>query len=342
MIRRHVLWAVLLASMSVQLWAKAPDWISGSSEKFPSDRFLVGIGIAGNPDAARSAARAEIAKVFRSRVEQTSRDTQMERSIQEGRTKKVSSSISAQQDTQVSTDLVLEGVEIIEVWNDPKNKICYALAVLEKPKLRAALAQQMLDHEEIIKAQLSIAEKTASPIEAIRAYTLVLQAMDRKDDLAARKRVIDPVSMPELPSAMTTAQVLKNKDEALSKIEFVVKTEESALGEALAARITKLGFKVIPDVAAAGADSAVIVLESRVSTEPMERNHPQWKFCNWRTTVELYDGKLAARKIIASSLKEGQVSQLSEDGARAKALIAGHDNAAIVTEEQIRKYIFAE
>src|SRR3989339_359376 len=129
MIRRHVLWAVLLASMSVQLWAKAPDWISGSSEKFPSDRFLVGIGIAGNPDAARSAARAEIAKIFKSRVSQTTSDTQAERILRNGSGMKSSASDSVEMKTQVSTDEILEGVEIADLQNDTKNRICYALAV---------------------------------------------------------------------------------------------------------------------------------------------------------------------------------------------------------------------
>ena len=58
--------------------AKRPNWISGKDKRYPEETYLTGVGIGKDIDSARSAARAEILKVFEAHIEQTALDIQTE------------------------------------------------------------------------------------------------------------------------------------------------------------------------------------------------------------------------------------------------------------------------
>jgi len=148
------------------LFAKQPpDWISGFSGKYPEQTYLLGIGLGDSLDEARSAARAEISKVFKANVTQFSRDTKQESSIQQYNKNRISGSMKTELETSVFTEEVLEGVEIADTWLDEKNKTYYALAVLNKTKTRALLAGQVAEQEEIIQSRFELAKKITTALE---------------------------------------------------------------------------------------------------------------------------------------------------------------------------------
>ena len=144
--KKIVFMLFVLFTVAQPLFAgKAPEWTNGSSAKYSEKIYLIGVGVGDTLDAARSSARAEIAKIFRSRIVQLGQETRSERNSQNGS----SSQFAMQQDTalstSVSTDELLQGVEIAETWLNDKQQTYYALAVLNKKKTQQA-SENILCH----------------------------------------------------------------------------------------------------------------------------------------------------------------------------------------------------
>lgn len=329
--------------LSVSLFAeKQPDWVSGKSKAYPSQNYLTGVGIGRDLDWARSNARAEISKIFKLRVTQVGQDTLSEETIKG----KTDYGALGQIKTQVSTDQILQGVEIKEIWLDSKKKTHYALAVLDKQKTRLNLSQQISDSEEIIQLQLSVAKNSPSAIETARALNKALIEWGIKDELSARKRIVDPVSVPELNTGASRAQTAKQKEEALNKILFTVtedeKNQDANLKTIVSERITKLGFKIVPAVPdKIEQGSSVIAIKCGVTAQPFERNNPNWRFYSWQGTAVLEDAAQGA-KVVATISKQGQSSHINEKAANDKALSEASQSVALAVEQQINQYIFGE
>ncbi len=138
--------SIIAVSCSVASFAMSqPDWVSGESKKYPKKDYIVGVGIGYNQDAAKSAAQAEIAKIFSLNVQQTATDTNKESTVKKASKKEVENEVSAQTATTVTTSGTLEGVEIADTWFNKKTKNYYALAVLNKSKVKRDLTSQIDD-----------------------------------------------------------------------------------------------------------------------------------------------------------------------------------------------------
>ena len=61
----------LFLSLVLACAARAPEWIHGSSGRYPFDRYMTGVGRGQSEDGARDSARAEIAKIFKTYIAST-------------------------------------------------------------------------------------------------------------------------------------------------------------------------------------------------------------------------------------------------------------------------------
>jgi hypothetical protein len=153
MTRTTTCWILLLIACVPAFGApKPPAWISGRDPAYPEAKYLLGVGLGKDLDGARANARAEIARVFQSRVEQVLTDVQTERSTSKNARRGASRGTqSSELKTTVSTDDFMEGVKIVHTWNDRKSKQVYALAILDKAAERRTLSGKILEQEEIVK-----------------------------------------------------------------------------------------------------------------------------------------------------------------------------------------------
>jgi hypothetical protein len=324
--------------------AKPPAWTRGPDPKYPEATYITGVGIGDDLDSARSSARAEISKVFHSRVEQLATDVQTESSVSLGKKRgPAQGTQKSETRTRVLTESLLEGVQVVETWFDAKKKKHYALAVLNKPVARRALSTQIVEKEEIIRSHAARAKAAPSSIEQARWLAQALRECQERDALSARRRAVDPVAVPDLPDGASTADIKKSLDEALSKIRFVVETESvegSRLKETLTEKITSLGFKVGEGEASTPTNPALKIF-CRLSVEPFDRGNPSWKFFQWKGVFEMRED-LPQSKVLASAAPSGSEGHLTEATARAKTLDAGEEGLAQEAGRRIEQYIFRE
>ncbi len=339
-----LMWLIAVSlSIPIYVYAATPAWINGISAQYPAKDYLIGVGVGDTLDNARSSARAEIAKVFKAKIVQSAQETKNEQTTQAGSSAKFSSRQDTALSTSVSTDELLQGVEIAETWQDRKKKNYYALAILNKRKSSQALMQQITDQEEIISAKRARAASAASTIEKLQALNGALEALQKKDELAARKQVLDPVAVSDIGAGSVRADIENQKAALISKIHFIVQTDDTPhLAASVSEKISSVGFATFPAPAEGKATGITeIMVYAKTAIELVERNNPQWIFYGWHATVSLTEGAMGGR-VIATVVKDGQSSQMTANAAKTKAVADATRAAALVAEQEINTYIFGK
>jgi hypothetical protein len=339
--KKSLLLLLIFAAAFPVFASGSPDWINGISKQYQQKDYLIGVGVGDTLDSARSSARAEIAKVFKARISQSAQDMKSERTTQEGSSSKFSSRQDASLNTAVSTDELLQGVEIAETWLDEKKKIYYALAVLNKQKTRQALMHQISDQEELVSGKQAQAKSAESVIDKLRALNGALEAMNRKDELLVRKQVLDPVAVGDPSASGVRAGIERQKSDLLGKIRFIIQADDTPnLAARVAEKITGLGFTTVPSPPEEKtSDTVALKVTVGTAVAPVDRNNPQWKFYGWHGTVTITDAADNTR-VISSVVKDGQSSHLTDDAAKTKAVMEAVQATASAVEQEITKYIF--
>ena len=138
---------VVLSLSLISCAKQRPQWIDGSSTKYPAPRYFIGVGAVPMDKGGKNQqltwagdrARAEIAKTLRSKVEST---TTAYRRV--ATTSRRPETTSAQTDiVMASTNEVLEGVEIKSYYRDKSSRMLYALAVLDRTKAARKLKNEV-------------------------------------------------------------------------------------------------------------------------------------------------------------------------------------------------------
>ncbi len=131
--------------------AGPPAWIAtGSDARFPERRFLVGVGTANGTDASAfprsdDAARAEMFKVVRVRIESETRSVMEERTALFGEHQSVVSTQGFSEDTVSRVSAFLEGSRIPDRYVDARTGRVYSLAVLDRAEAAALLDARIAD-----------------------------------------------------------------------------------------------------------------------------------------------------------------------------------------------------
>lgn len=319
-LRKHLTVALVFLGFAVAVCAapKKPGWVTGPDPKYPETKYMTGVGIGSDLDGARSNARAEIARTFQARVQQTLTDQQTESSTSSG--KKRSSAQGTQKskmDTTLTTDTLLEGVVVNETFFDKKTKKYYALAVLDKVALRRSLSTQIIEKEQIISASRARAQADTLPLERARALSTGLEASRERDDLSTRRRIVDPSGMAELPTGSTTDLEIA-LEKAVAEIPVSVTAEGpdgTKLKDVVTARVTHLGVSV------SNGNKTGLAIRAKLEIQPFERGVPEWTFFQWAGTVELTEA--ATGKVLASATPDGVEGHLTTTTARSKTIAAG-------------------
>ncbi|OGS21465.1 MAG: hypothetical protein A2252_07045 [Elusimicrobia bacterium RIFOXYA2_FULL_39_19] len=320
--------------------AAAPKWLSGKSTKYPDKDYITGIGQADTLSDAQANARAEIAKVFKVQITQNSKDIQSEKISLSGTEKKTSGEITSEIETKTLTDETLTGTEIAFTFLDKKKNKYYAFAYLNKQKMRTALAQQIETLEETINNSVSEALKNKDLIDKIKGFTKALDTYTQKDALQAKKRIVDPVAVPDIPTGLSYCEIQKKRDEAISNIRFVVlpqESDETKIKETIIERLNKIGFKVEKYLPKKETDYYLLILTYGLDLNALDRGNPQWKFFTWKGTVSITDKE---GKTLSSETGQGQDAGITVEQAKEKTVITARKELVQLAEQALNRLIF--
>lgn len=217
-----------------------PDWIDGASSKYPSPRYFIGVGAVPFDKGGRrqqmqwagDRARAEIAKTLRSQVQVETRAVRSVEGTKAGL--KGSSTGTSKQTDIVSTTAreALEGVEIKQYYKDKKERMLYALAVLDRIEAAKGLQQKLTQAKSDLLAELDEAGRLSKDdrlLPAIGHYQKALALSGDATQLEELIGVLKPTGHtvdPEIAGRATNIRKLIY--ELRRKIRFSVSVEGPA------------------------------------------------------------------------------------------------------------------
>lgn len=339
---RSVLFAFVLALGCAGTFpGDRPDWVDGPSSAYPESRFVTGAAAGSDIDSARSNARAELSRVFRSRVESEIRDVTSATTVTDDRGKRSGVVEKLEIDTRVSTEGSFEGARVVATWRG-RSGTWHALAAIDKQLMRKSLAGELSGAMLRVNGYLEQVPASSTSLGHARALIEALRASREADSTLGRMRVLGGAPGRAPPS---TGDIEGDLDAVLGGARFQVRALEvdaesgSARGvlpklrEHLEERITGMGFQV---VAGDGKDANVWVT-CRMSLAEIPRSFPG-HFFRWEGAYEL-TGEPPEGPVVLSSQASGGESYSTRELARTRALTKGASRLGGDLEGQISRYL---
>jgi len=219
-------------ALANQLVSSAPAWVQGGEHpRYPSQRYLRGVGASAIQDseaearrAADEAARGEVALTLRAEVEREVVSVQRERGRVDSAGARSVLELDVQDLTRVVGSDILEGVEIVDRYRSATERSAYSLAAMDRGVAARSVAARVEAKRREAEAQLELARrfiaegKRAQTLGTLlSAYDLILQA--QVADSAHRVLVGKPAPS-EIPDR--AAEVRAQLEEFRLDLEFEV------------------------------------------------------------------------------------------------------------------------
>ncbi|MBK7948107.1 MAG: hypothetical protein IPK00_05080 [Deltaproteobacteria bacterium] len=265
--RSIALVAVLLAACAHD--AEPPRWIEHPGRGWPAARFVTGVGQGENPEAAATAARAEIA-----------RKTKGEH----------------------------EGIEIARTWVAKKPRIHWALAVLDRPALIARLGDQIAENDRARTAAAERAEAEA-PETAVLTLLEAIDLSREREGLRVRIARLEgtPPTSDVPPSRadldLQLAGVKRTLTIAVAAFEMDPDSGEigaplDAVRRALAQQVLAKGFSLPVEGEWGESPPAWLRVLTRIGFEHLELGGSQgFATVEWEAALEVFDPSAGGRVV---------------------------------------------
>jgi len=306
---------ILAGLLLVQLFActpRPPEWTDGNSEKYPAAAYLVGVGAAPERAVAEDRARAEVAKIFQVQIHSREANIESEWLSRAGEQVAGEYRQSVEAELTATTDKVLAGVQIAEVWRDEKGGGYQALAILDRLRAARGLRSELDDIDLEVREQVRQAEAKPAGLRRLGHYLQALSTLERRRGIAADLRVVDPAGwVAEPPYA--AGEIGGRIDREAASVRIGVELEgdrQGIVAGALVRALAGLGMHLAP---AAERD---LLVRGTVDMEQFSTGEPwQWSIASAQVEFVEADGTLL--DTLRASVKEGsQVAMRSETLAR--------------------------
>ena len=293
-----LLFALLIA-------AGRPDWVERESAEWPREMYLLGVGSADERAVAEDRARAGVARIFTTHVSSALAASTAESSVRKEHTAAWTEQISVSEETRSTTDKVLEGVEIVQVWQDPQSHQFYALAALDRQQAAARLDARLESLETSarpLRAHLDAPER----VTGLAAATRLLRLERDRRALDGELRIVAPTR----PSRAVVEETAARELLARTSVGLTATgDDEGVVLDAVRSALVSLGFAVQAE--AAGSD---LVGEATVALEKLG-NRDGWYWSRVRVEVVLKDSA-SARVFLNLSESVRDASRIDRESSR--------------------------
>lgn len=298
----------LIASTNV---FSAPSWVSGDPGKYPSDQYLIGRGVGSTEAEAQNRARGDLATIFEVRIEVVNANSTT--ATQSGNKEKVDR-VASQQVT-ASTDKVISGITIAEVWRDPVTQDVHALAVLPRAQASASLREELGKIDEELQQDIQDSKAASDPLLKVSALNKALQASVKREGFQASLKVVDP-SGKGIKAPVSQAEVSQQLGKTLKSIKITPEVIDDD-GQKEFTKILKGGLAAAGFLATNSANSD-LVLEGKLSFSDIGRRDG-WYWM--RATVDVSLVEKESHRVRGSQTWPVKASAQDAKTARSRALI---------------------
>lgn len=241
----------------------APSWLSGACARRV---YLCGVGSGATREAADSAARAELARIFVAQVQAVQESFDSANRTVARRTGE--SWVEVQRVSSyslVSTDKLLRFSEIQARYQHPDGHL-YSLAVIDRAQASAALRHQIEQLDQGIRSDLDRLNGLDRPLDRYRILRSVLNRAARRATHNGDLMVIEGSGM---PSSVGVPEILSRMDGLQFQLRFGLKvTGEAAstVRACLQQGLVDRGFDVVDDY-----EATDVAIEAVVRAQQLEQ-----------------------------------------------------------------------
>lgn len=298
------------------------DW----ERMYPDRSYLTGTGGGDDPETAEDRARAEIAKIFSSKIDWSH---QIYDSSATG--------VDVSEILNVSSNMVMSGIRIAENWYDINYAPPYmALAVLDRQQSAEILSAQITQMDRRIRGFLDIAGKQTALLPRIRYLHAVLSDWALRQVYDQQLRIVN-ASGRGIAAALDSAGIIERLGMALGEYLIVVTVDGAGSDELsgmIGEELAKKGFSVTEDPAAAHAE-----IRGTCEISPLPATDVvDWKFVRWHVMFMIVDRDSGS--IIGSVSETGKEAHLTTLMAEKRALLDIEKKAVPKIADQLSAFVF--
>ena len=298
-----------------------PSWIDGNSTQFPSTQYLLGVGQADSRPQATEQAYAAVSRIFKAEITAQAKDWESYLVVETRGHTNTERRLTLDNVTRVTTDKVLENVQVLDTWFDQKTRQYYALAGMNRAQAESAMVERLTELDRTIQTEVTEAHQTQDKLSHVRnlkraAKNLVLREAYNADlrtirssgqGNAAAYRVADLIAELEQFLAANMGMAVEVAGEQAEPLE-----------RALMDGLTQEGFSVVGHGRGAGASPAELFIKGTVRMWPIEVPDPQFRYVRWCTDAVIEE--MSTHRVIGAVSKGGKEGHVTEREAAAKAV----------------------
>ena len=306
-----------------------PDWVEGTSAAYPSEHYLVGVGQAESRAVAEDRAYAAVARIFKAEVSAHAKDWESYMVIEQHGQSSAERRLTLDNLTRVSTDKVLENVNIVDRWIDVQKGLYYALAVMHRLQAETSFMERITDLDRSIRDDIEEAHLPSDKLGKVRALRRAARNLVLRETYNADLRVIRP-SGQGTAAPYRVSELTHELEQFLAAnlvlAVTVVGDQTEPAQRALTEGLLKQGLQVTsgtgggdhPMGGDANGPSSELLVRGVVRLWPIDIRDPQFKFVRWCSEFEVMD--VASRRVVGTVSKGGKEGHLSDREAIAKAV----------------------
>jgi hypothetical protein len=343
-----------LVSLSACAWfggQSKPDWINGVSAAYPSGQYLVGVGQAESRAVAEDRAYAAVARIFKAEVNAQAKDWESYLVIEQRGQSSAERRLTLDNLTRVSTDKVLENVQIVDRWVDVDKGLHYALAGMHRSQAETSFMERIAQLDRSIRDDVEDFQRSSDKLARVRALRRAARNLVLRETYNADLRVIRP-SGQGTAAAYRVSELTHELEQflAMNLVLAVAVTGDQAepAQRALIEGLLKEGLQVTSrpwgEDRSIGGDSSgpspELLVRGVVRVWPIDVRDPQFKFMRWCSDFEVVD--VASQRVVGALSKGGKEGHLSEREATAKVMRVMQQEFSADTAKAIAAYVYGE
>ncbi|MGQ0811730.1 MAG: LPP20 family lipoprotein [Nitrospiraceae bacterium] len=328
-----------------------PTWVDGPSREYPHSQYLVGLGAADNRNAASEQAYAAVAKIFKAEINAQARDWESYLVIENRGQASTERRLTLDNVTRVSTDKVLENVQILDTWLDRARNQHYALAGMNRAQAESAMMERIAELDRLVETQVSEARQTQDKLTRVRNLKRAAKNLVLREAYNADLRVIR-TSGQGTASAYRVAELTAELEQFLaSNLAIAVEItgdQAEPIQRAVTEGLIREGLPVTDR--RGGADTMIntgdggpapeLLVKGTVRLWPIDVKDPQFKYVRWCSDFVIQE--LSTQRIVGVVAKGGKEGHLTNREATAKAVRIMQQEFTSDLAKQIAGHVYGD
>ncbi len=327
-----------------------PAWLDGASAEYPVSQFLLGVGQAETRTVATEQAYAAVARIFKAEISAQAKDWESYLLIEKRGQASTERRLTLDNVTRISTDKVLENVQILDTWQDRQKGQHYALAGMNRGQSETAMLERIRELDGKIETELAEARQTQDKLTHVRNLKRAARNLVTREAYNADLRVIRSSGQGQ-PSPYRVAQLTTELEQFLaSNLAVAVEMtgdQTEPLQRALMEGLIRTGLSVTSrhpgvDLPSGGDAGPVpdLLAKGMVRLWPIDVRDPQFKYVRWCSDFVIHE--LATQRVVGAVSKGGKEGHLTTREATAKAIRVMQQEFSSDLARAIAAYVYGD